>query len=87
MEDPIFIPTLSHWEYGNVWSGEHGKARFLIVPKDGQLTAELWLGPMSREFAQVEQTQVFPISEEGLQALSAWLLEGSRQLNGQAAEG
>lgn len=81
MEGSIFIPTLSHWEYGNEWSGEHGRARFYIVPEDGQLRAELWPGPLCRACSQVDATERFPISEEGLRQLSAWLEQGAARLN------
>lgn len=87
MEESIFIPTLSHWEYGNEWSGERGRARFLIVPEDGQMKAEMWLGPMCREYAQVACSQSFPISEEGIQIMTDWLMENARLLNAQAEEG
>ena len=86
MERPIFLPTLSHWEYGNEWSGERGRARFLIVPAEGQLTAELWRGPLCRDLAQVERTARFPISLEGLDALERWLLEEAEALNREAEE-
>lgn len=86
MEPSIFLPTLSHWEYGNEWSGERGAARFLIVPAEGRLTAELWRGPLCRELAQVERTARFPISQEGLSALEQWLLEGAEALNAAGAE-
>lgn len=84
MEEQIFIPTLSHWEYGNEWSGERGQARFLIVPEDGQMKAEMWLGPLCHDYAQVELTETFPISEEGLQSMAAWILDGARKINQQA---
>ena len=87
MEEQIFIPTLSHWEYGNEWSGERGRARFLIVPEDGQMNVEMWLGPMCRDYAQVERSGSFPISEEGIQAMTDWLLENARQINAQAESG
>ena len=81
MNDQIFIPTLSHWEYGNEWSGERGRARFLIVPADGQMNVEMWLGPMAREFSQPELTASFPISEEGIRDMTAWLLDSAARLN------
>lgn len=86
MNEPIFLPTLSHWEHGNQWSGERGLARFWITPEDGQLNAEMWQGPMSREFGQVERSGQFPISEEGLEALSAWLTEGAAIFNARNQE-
>jgi hypothetical protein len=81
MDNELFLPTLSHWEYGNEWSGEHGRARFFIVPSDGQMTAEMWLGPMSRDFVQVELTRQFPISEEGIEEMRVWLLSNAEMLN------
>lgn len=86
MEHEIFIPTLSHWEYGNEWSGERGRARFLVTPADGQMTAEIWLGPMCHDLGTVEFQAQFPISEEGIQAMTAWLLEKTDQLNSRASE-
>ncbi|MCI8871039.1 MAG: hypothetical protein HFF39_10990 [Lawsonibacter sp.] len=81
MEHSIFLPTLSHWEYGNEWSGERGLARFLIVPEEGQLNAELWRGPLCRALSQAERSARFPISQEGLEALERWLLEETEALN------
>ena len=84
MSDQIFIPTLSHWEYGNEWSGDRGRARFLITPAEGQMNAEMWLGPMSREFVEPELTASFPISEEGTAEMTRWLLDSAAQLNAKA---
>ncbi len=81
METAIFIPTLSHWEHGNKWTGERGRARFYIAPEDGRLNAQLWLGPLCRERSQIDSTASFPISEEGLRELAAWLEEGAARLD------
>ena len=82
MEETLYLPTLSHWEYGNPWSGERGRAHFLIKPGDGVMNVEMWIGPMSREFAQVELTGQFPVSDEGIEQMRAWILDGAKQLNG-----
>lgn len=81
MKDDIFIPTLSHWEYGNEWSGERGNARFLILPADGQMNVEMWPGPMSREFVEPQMTASFPVSEEGIQEMKQWLLDNAATIN------
>ncbi len=73
MEKKIYLPSLSHWEYGNKWSGDMGRIRYLVTPAEGEMTAELWMGPMARDFVEPEQTAVFPVSEEGLTALEEWL--------------
>lgn len=81
MKDDMFLPTLSHWEYGNEWSGERGNARFLILPSEGQMNAEMWSGPMSREFVEPQLTASFPISEEGIQEMKRWLLDSAVKIN------
>lgn len=81
MEKNLYLPTLSHWEYGNPWSGERGQARFQITVSEGQMTAEVWPGPMARAFVEPEMTQSFPVSEEGIESMRAWLLESAAVLN------
>ena len=81
MEDLIFIPTLSHWEYGNEWSGERGRVRFLITPADGQMKAEVWMGPMARAFVEPEVVESFPVSQEGIDEMTRWLTDCAAQLN------
>lgn len=84
MENQIFIPTLSHWEYGNEWSGERGRARYLITPADGQMNVEMWLGPMARAFVEPEITASFPICQEGIDEMKRWLLDSAARLNAKA---
>ena len=67
MEHELFLPTLSHWEHGNPWTGSFGpRARFYIVPQEGQISIQMWEGPLCRTLAQLEEPVQFPISEEGL---------------------
>lgn len=82
MKKELHLPTLSHWEHGNPWSGEWGQARFCIVPSEEQMTAEVWRGPMSRDFSELAATEVFPVSAEGIENLRGWLLEQAAQING-----
>ena len=81
MAQELYLPTLSHWEYGNEWSGERGQARFFITPSEGQMTVELWRGPFCREFSQVLVTGEFPVSQEGLDQMSARILEQAQIIN------
>ena len=81
MEHDLYLPTLSHWEYGNPWSGERGRARFQITVAEGQMVAEVWPGPMARVFVEPEMTQAFPVSEEGIASMRGWLLESAARLN------
>lgn len=80
----IIIPTLLFWENGNTWYGSKGNTRFFIqpvtpAPEEGQeapapsLQVEVWPGPLTKELSQVTDTASFPLSQEGLEALTAWL--------------
>jgi len=74
----IFLPTLSHWQHGNCWSGSLGRASYYATPRGGgdgptEIFAEAWTGPLCYELSQPERTETFPLSEEGLAALRGWL--------------
>ena len=92
MQD-IYIPTLLFWENGNSWYGSCGQARFFVRPvrekgEEGQeappprLEAELWRGPLTRELSELLERAAFPLSEEGLEELAAWLDTHAGRLNG-----
>lgn len=80
MEHELFLPTLSSMEYGNLWTGSRKNARWKIVPKDGQMEAEVWPGPLCYELSTVTHTAQFPISEEGIEQLRQWLFDRSEEL-------
>lgn len=76
----IELPTLSHFQNGNGWLGSAGLLRFQIEkPEEEQMTVALWQGPYSRPYAQVFAQETFPVTEEGREALLAYL-------NGKAQE-
>ena len=91
----IFIPTMLFWENGNSWYGSKGLARFFIRPvkheppeEDPQgeahttLDAEVWRGPLTKSLSEVLATASCPLSEEGLEQISAWLEDQAEKLNG-----
>lgn len=80
MTTDLFIPVLSHFENENPWLASAGRLRCRVLPAAAEenpqkkiLMAEVWEGPWAYEFSTVEETREFPLSEEGLQALSVWL--------------
>jgi len=83
----IYIPTILFWENGNAWYGSDGAARFYVRPaatEEGPrlLEAELWRGPLEKEQSEILAAESFPLSEDGLLALTAWLEAWSARLNG-----
>lgn len=74
------------WENGNTWYGSKGLLRFFIKPVKQEdagttLDIELWRGPLAKEFSDVMETASFPLSEEGLTQVTAWLEERAAQFN------
>ena len=84
MASELYLPTLSHWEHGNPWTGSWGpKARLYIVPQAGQINVQMWEGPLCRTLAQLEEPVQFPISEEGIEQVRTWLLAQCARINGE----
>ena len=81
MNDELFLPTISHWQFGNNWSGALGRACFWVTPKDGELEAEVWTGPRCREEGEAEHAAQFPLDEDGLTALRGWLILRAGEIN------
>lgn len=82
MEKPISLPTLGHFLNGNGWLGSAGLLRFQIEkPQEGEMTAVLWQGPFSRPYAQELERQTFPVTEEGLTAVTDYLNAKAQTVN------
>lgn len=81
MEEELFLPTLMHWQYQNKWYGSLRRASFLVTPSQDTLSAEVWTGPAIHDQAEIQQTAQFPLSEEGLQQLHAWLSQQADAIN------
>lgn len=85
--DEIFIPTLHTFAMKNTFTGSKGMLRFRIEPKVVMKTpkevdfeastifAEYWHGLYCYEKSQMEGEAIFPMSEEGREALIQWLTE------------
>lgn len=71
----LYLPTLSHWQNKNIWSGSLGRGNYYITPHDQppRLLVQVWSGPLCYELATVEGEREFPLSDEGLEQLSHWL--------------
>lgn len=77
----IFIPTLSHWQLGNRWSGSLGRASYYVTPRQREeggakipeLFVEVWTGPSCYELSTPEVTCTFPVTDEGLSEMRTWL--------------
>ncbi len=85
--EPLFLPTLHTFENNNVFTGSYGLLRFRITPsitmktpkevdmEASSMKAEYWHGLLCYEKSDIEAEQVFPLSDEGRQAMLDWLME------------
>lgn len=83
----LFIPTLHTFAMNNIFTGSCGAFRFRAAPtvvmanqkevdfEKSSITAEFWHGPFCYEKSRMEQSRVFPMTEEGRGEMKAWLEE------------
>lgn len=83
----IFLPTLHTFAMNNIFTGSCGIFRFRAAPnvvmlnpkevnfEESTIKAEFWHGPLCYEKSTMEAERVFPMTEEGREALHQWLLE------------
>lgn len=79
--EELYLPVLSHFQNGNIWTGSDRRLRYRIVPGEDVLTAEAWEGPWSYQLSQVEERVEFPLDESGLEALGEWITAWSASIN------
>ena len=82
----IFIPTLHTFAMGNTFTGSCGALRFKATPnvvkiegskevdmQASSIQVEYWHGLYCYEKSTIDEKKTFPMSEEGRQAILAWL--------------
>lgn len=83
--EALYLPVLSHFQNGNLWTGSDRRLRYRIVPGEETITAEVWEGPWAYELSQVEERTEYPMDEAGLTALGAWITAWSDTINARPA--
>ncbi len=79
--ETIQLPTLGYFQNGNGWLASSGLLRFQIEkPVDDAVTVVLWQGPFSRPYAQELGRETFPVTADGLAALSAFLTQKAGEM-------
>ncbi len=83
----IFLPTLHTFAMNNIFTGSSGAFRFRAEPQvvmknakevdfaQSTIKAEFWHGLLCYELSIMEGEQVFPMTEEGKEAMKQWLTE------------
>ena len=82
MSDEFYMPGLSPFENDNGWSGSRGLLCYEIEkPQEGRMRAVTWQGPFSRDYAVEDAEAFFALSEDGVAAMTAWLLQEAEEMN------
>ena len=83
--EELFIPTLHTFAMKNLFTGSYGQLRFRIKPdvvmatpkevdfSQSTIFVEYWHGLYCYEKSEMEGSETFPMSDEGRQAMIAWL--------------
>lgn len=83
--DDFFIPTLHTFAMKNTFTGSFGNFRFKITPNINMKTpkevdfetstmmAEYWHGLFCYEKSQIEENNIFPLTEVGRSEMIEWL--------------
>lgn len=81
----LFMPVLSHFNNENHWSARIGRLHYWItpviperedkdtIPEGSVLRVQVWEGPWAREFSVIEEEKDFPLSQEGIDSIPAYL--------------
>lgn len=81
----VFIPTLHSFAMNNIFTGSCGAFRFRAAPnvvmatakevdfEQSTIKAEFWHGPFCWELSTMEGERVFPMTQEGVDEMKAWL--------------
>ena len=82
----IYLPTLHTFAMNNIFTGSHGNLRFRIAPnvaklpgskevdmENSAIECEYWYGELCYEKSQMEEKQIFPMTDDGRAAMKQWL--------------
>ena len=81
----LYLPTLHSFAMKNPFTGSCGLFRFRITPnvematpkevdfEKSTMTAEIWHGLFCYEKSTVEDSRIFPMSDEGRLEMKQWL--------------
>lgn len=73
----IHIPNYMSFSNSNIFLGSYEGMRFKLSPnvEESTIRAEYWFGPLCYELSQMDGEETFPLSEEGIADMTAFLLK------------
>lgn len=76
MDDPdLYIPNYMSFHNDNTFLGSFRGLRFKLSPnlEEKNILAEYWYGPLCYEKSQMDGTSTFPLTQEGIDDMTAWI--------------
>ena len=76
MDTPdLYVPNLMSFQNDNIFLGSYNGLRFKLTPllSEEQIHAEYWYGPLCYEKSQMDGEDHFPLTTEGITAMTSWI--------------
>lgn len=70
--DPFYIPSVSYFEAGNVFTGSYQALNYRISLTE-DLLVQIWHTPLCYEKATIEAEFHYPVEKESIQKISQFL--------------
>ena len=73
----IYVPNYMSFHNDNTFLGSYEGMRFKLTPdvEGGTIRAEYWFGPLCYESSTMDGEETFPLTEAGIKAMTARLVE------------
>jgi len=71
----IYVPNYMSFHNDNIFLGSFRGLRFRLAPDvEGEtILAQYWFGPLCYELSQMDGEETFPLTQEGIDAMTQWL--------------
>lgn len=71
----IYVPNYMSFNNDNIFLGSYQGLRFKLSPdvEAQEIHAEYWYGPLCYELSEMDGDKIFPMSDEGIADMTAWL--------------
>lgn len=72
----IYVPNYMSFNNDNTFLGSYEGLRFKLTPnvEAQEIHAEYWFGPLCYDLSEMDGERTFPMSDEGIADMTAWLV-------------
>ena len=79
----IYVPNYMSFHNDNTFLGSYQGLRFKLTPnlETEEIRAEYWYGPLCYDKSVMDGEQTFPLTNEGIEEMTEWLIALSQAGN------